>query len=167
MHPLQYIFFIYIAIGFNLFFSLGCIISTMINILGKRIHLLISDGDADLWGHCYGLIVQLISSVNKSFGLQLLWVLVFYFIWTVNGMFYILVGFRERGLLDKATLLVIALQIVVFLVLLIFLYIPHRIVSEVNQNIQLVLYSLYMIHIYISFKGPPFSRNTISVQATE
>lgn len=142
MEPLQYIFFIYIAIGYNIFFSLGCVISTMINILGKRAHLLVSDGGTDLWGHCYGLIVQLISLVNKSFGLQLLWILVFYFIWTINGMFYILVGFRERGLLDKATLLVIALQIVVFVVLLIFLYIPHRIVSEVKHSVGF-LYSLY------------------------
>ena len=135
MQPLQYIFFIYIAIGFNIFFSLGCIISTMINILGKRTHLLVSDGGADLWGHCYGLIAQLISLVNKSFGLQLLWILIFYFIWMINGMFYVLVGFRERGLLDKATLLVIALQIVVNSILLFFLYIPHRIVSEVNQTL--------------------------------
>lgn len=138
MQPLQYIFFVYSAIGFNIFISLGCTISNMINILGKQTHLLVSDCDGDRWGNCYGLIVQLISLVNKSFGPQLLWVLVFYFIWAVNGMFYILVGFRERGLLDKAALLVIALQIFVFLIFLVIVYVPHRIVSEVSPQSNLI-----------------------------
>jgi len=111
--------------------TLGWTISTVINILGKRTHLLVSDNN-DRWCRCYGLIVKLISLLNVSFGPCLLLVLLFYFIFLVNGSFIALVGFRERGLLDEAALSVAILEITLFAFFLIFLYIPHRIIQEVK-----------------------------------
>ena len=156
IHPIQCLFVIHIAFGITLYMTLGWTISTVINILGKRTYLLVSDNNDDRWCRCYGLIVKLISLINVSFGPCLLLILLFYFIFLVNGSFIALVGFRERGLLDEAALSVAILEVILFAFFLIFLYIPHRIIQEVKfvfywNAIFRLFYPILYFHIYFHF----------------
>ncbi len=130
MHPIQFIFICYTLFGAILFMTLGWTIVVMIGILSKRTYLIVAENEN--FSHCYSLIVQLINNLNNSFGLCLLMALVFYFIWLINGLFFAMVGLRERGLLDQTSLIIIFLEVTVFPVFFLFLYIPHRIIQEVQ-----------------------------------
>lgn len=131
MHPIQFIFSSYISFGLVLFITLGWIISNMIRILGKQIIVPFGIVDLDHWARCFGLIFQLISQVNRSFGLSLLAQIFFNFVFLCNGTFYAMISFRERGLQDQSAWLLMAILCVVFFFFVSTLYISHRITQEV------------------------------------
>lgn len=113
--------------------TLGWMVSNMLQILSKRIYL-ITSGD-NRWGCCFSLIVEMVDHLNCCFGMILLSFLVFFFVWFVNGTYTVMSGFRERGLKDSISLLLLTMEISTFPVLISILYIPHRITQEVSRFI--------------------------------
>jgi len=106
----------------NLMFITG-MVSTMIHILRRRSVNLISINH--IHGcRCYGLLVELVHQINRSFGPFLLAVLVYYFIFLVNGTFYAFSSFIETGLSDSATWLPFLVEIGIFPIFLFGLYVP-------------------------------------------
>jgi len=78
IHPIQLFFISYTTVGILLFMTLGWIISSMLQILSRRIHL-IAFGDGR-WGRCFSLIAESVDHLNRCFGMILLSFLVFFFI---------------------------------------------------------------------------------------
>lgn len=78
----------------------------------------------------YLLVYDLVNQLNRCFGPILLVLVIFFFIWTINGSFHVIIGFREKGT-DVGVMTTLAVQLVVLPYFLSMLYIPNRIKMEV------------------------------------
>lgn len=135
IHPIQFFAVNYLSIGIILFMTTGCMVSTMIHILGRRKVLLMSansEAYSIRWCRCSGLLIELVNQINRCFGPLLLAALVYYFILLVNGTFYGVLMFQERGLLDPSAWVPFMVQISIFPIFLLTLYYPHQISQEVE-----------------------------------
>lgn len=142
VRPIHFISASYLCMGLVLFMSLGWMVSTMIQTLGRRKILLLSVINHFHWCRCYGLIVELVNQISRCFGPLLLGAMVYYFIFLVNGTFYAMVSFRERdSMFDLAALLPLIIEIGIFPIFLFMLYVPHRITQKVISH-------QYIIYIY-------------------
>ena len=85
------------------------------------------------WGRCFSLIAESVDHLNRCFGMILLSFLVFFFIWFVNGTYLVIFGFREKGLSDSVSLLLLTIEISTFPYVVWALYVPHHIKQEVSR----------------------------------
>jgi len=84
------------------------------------------------WQRCYQMIHRLVHEMNQAFGLILLIVLVFQFIWVTSTIFIIIQRFKASGYYLMNTYIVIGVMLVLTILITFMVSIPHRIKGEVT-----------------------------------
>lgn len=91
----------------------------MLRMLSQRIGEIDKIGDPQgslplvlQWQRCYHLIYGLVNEINRSFGIILLVMIVFEFVWMVNAFFMTALEFKIMGQVELSTLITDVLLIV-------------------------------------------------------
>lgn len=125
IHPSKLFLSLYFTTGSILFMTLTWTVSSMLRIICERVSI-----EPNRLQNCYRLIYGLINELSHCFGPFLLIMVAFFFVWTINGSFHVIVGFREKGA-DVDILLNLLVQLVVFPFFVLLLFLPNRIEQEV------------------------------------
>lgn len=137
---LRMVFITYLIIGAVSFICLGRLVNFLLDELGFQIRnyrsttLIITNQLLDSWRDIYQLICELIEVLNRCFGLMLVILLAFQFIWMVNSSFYCLDGFQNWASPDhiiSSTLTNLGFEVIAFIFYTYIAYIPHSIKRQV------------------------------------
>lgn len=137
----------HMAIGGLLCSIISLIINKMLNSLTQCAGKTIEEGRLTIklvskWQRIYYLIDGLISEINSSFGFILLVIVLYNFIWLVNGSFITVLELKELGYLRLNTsMAIIALLTVTFLVTFI-LSVVHGFKKQVGLYLAIVFWVL-------------------------
>lgn len=155
-YPLLYI---YVFSGSILFFCLICMATEMFTIITKRVDALdqqitIKNGcnvnwnsSIDIWKHQHCTISQLVDNINHFCGSQLLLIIAFCFILTINSSFSILKCVRNgnSSVCIMLNLFGLAIGLYCFALLI---YVPHSLRESVREKRK---YFLLTCRIVVAF----------------
>ncbi len=142
--------YIYVFSGSILFFCLVCMASEMFTIITKRVDALdqqtiIKNGcymnwnsSIDIWKHQHCTISQLVGNINSFCGSQLLLIIAFCFILTINSSFSIL-KFVRTGNSSVGVMLNLFGLAIGFYCFALLIYIPHSMRESVRQKRKCLL----------------------------
>ena len=134
IHPIYFGFAIYIVASGCFFYTFCWAISTMLKIVRLSCPV-----DLPRWRSFFYLLCDLVEQTNKCFGPILLSSLLFLFIWTINGSFYIMVNLREHKR-DQSILLFLVLEMTTIFLFFLLIYASHRIRKEVFYSLKAQIY---------------------------
>jgi len=83
------------------------------------------------WQRCFQMIHRLVHEMNHAFGLIMLIVVVFQFIWVTSTIFIIIQRFKTLGYVLINTYVLIGVIVVLTILITFMVSIPHRIKGEV------------------------------------
>ena len=89
------------------------------------------------WRICYCLIGKLVDQLNRCFGIILLMLIAFYFVWCVGGSFFAFVTVRDKKVEDAGIVLFFIIQLVSLPILITVLSLPHQIKRKVLHQLLL------------------------------
>lgn len=93
----------------------------------------------DEWRDKYQLICELVDALNRCFGLIIVVLLAFSFIWMVNSSYYCVIGFRSFNKANvRSTLVNLGFEVVGFICFTYIAYIPHTIKQKVHYYIATI-----------------------------
>ncbi len=138
--PLLAFFIIYLFIGAILFISMGRMVNILLGELRSEITSTHNDATKmvtnrllDVWRDKYQIICELVGALNRCFGLLIVILLAFQFIWMVNSSYSCVIGFRDFNTNNYGpTLLNLGFEMVAFICFTYISYIPHTIKQQVG-----------------------------------
>lgn len=118
--PIRIVLFTpYLSIGSLLCQIVSLIVVNMLRLLSQRIGEIDQLGGVQIslplvlqWQRCYHLIYGLVDEINRSFGIILLVMVVFEFVWMINAFFMTALEFKNMGQVQLSTLVTDLLLIV-------------------------------------------------------
>lgn len=141
---LRAIFFTFLFIGVFLFICTSQLVNILLEELDNEIRnhsrdektvrdrSIITNQTLDVWRDKYQLICELVDTLNRCFGLLIVVLLAFSFIWMVNSSYYCVIGFRSFNKANLREILVnLGFEVVGFMCFTYIAYIPHTIKQRV------------------------------------
>ena len=165
--PSRLFFFPYFCIGIVLTCTMTSTVLHILKVMSKRVEeISVNKKDATTshcvvqWQRCYQMIHGLVHEMNHAFGLIMLIVVIFHFIWVTSTFFIIIQRFKTLGHFLTTTYLIIFAMTIITLLVTFMVSIPHRIKGEVNYTfIFLIRKILTLRPNYLrihTYSGTPF-----------
>lgn len=133
-------FITYLFIGAILFICMGRMVNILLGELKSEIisthndaRKLITNHQLNVWRDKYQIIGELVGGLNRCFGLLIVILLAFQFIWMVNSSYSCVIGFRDFNTNSYGpTLLNLGFEVFAFICFTYISYIPHTIKQQVG-----------------------------------